>query len=128
MKQLKIQIPDWVEKERSIKVFAGNEPVAYMPNTKGPLYIKTIPCNLCGRCCIIERKESAPFKTKRMKLHGKTETVCEFLEKEKREVNGKVITVYVCTQAGPLVPWGCNTVHLRNAHKKCTIKWKEVKK
>lgn len=49
--RIEIEIPDWVEPERVIRIFAGMDLVASkLPNEKWK--VKVEPCNMCGECCI----------------------------------------------------------------------------
>jgi hypothetical protein len=133
---LTVELPDWT-KDRNIMVLAGSEWILLRGPRRTDLqgdrhgeritYRKVSRCSICGRCCIITMPQAAPFGTKKMELHGKEETVCEFLEPEKRDIDGQVQQVYVCTQRGPRVPWGCLGAHARKPYPECTVEWeKEV--
>lgn len=134
METLIVEIPDWA-RDKSIKVFAGGEWILLRTspridargNRHGErvTYRKTARCSMCGRCCIIERLDSAPFGVKKMNMHGKEETVCEFLEEEQWDFNGEVRKVFVCKQRGPRVPWGCLGAHARKPYPGCTVEWTE---
>jgi len=48
--KIEIEIPEWAG-ERTIMIFAGQEPIAYKHYGK-PLKVKTVRCNRCGECCL----------------------------------------------------------------------------
>lgn len=100
-------------KERNLILFAGNEPIAIQCNNKW--YRKVSRCNMCGECC---------FNVGEDWYYGtKEDGSCNFLTKEKWEINNKVKEVFVCR--APLSPWECIIKRPgKLPYKKCTISYK----
>jgi len=48
--KIEIEIPEWAQ-ERDLYVMAGVEQLAFIPYSKGKIWIKTERCNMCGKCC-----------------------------------------------------------------------------
>lgn len=57
---MKIEIPDWVNPNDTILVFAGQELIA-IKEPKSNLKIKTVRCNKCGECCMDVPNNVTPF-------------------------------------------------------------------
>lgn len=100
-----IEVPEWA-KERTIYIMAGPEIMGVVCD--GTLWMKTVRCNLCGKCCLVD--EDFPLGVKSGDEVGWSADVfvCKFLKKEIwhfEPFNGA--TVYVCT-AGAYAPFTCN--------------------
>lgn len=109
MKQLTINLPDWVEEEhRSIYVLAGIELVAYrVPGESWK--IKIGRCNMCGKCCMNLKKHVFPL------IDGK----CVYLQKEPGNN-----PMWRCG-LGIRRPFGC-CVGVPQKVPECTEKYKEA--
>jgi len=102
-----IDLPDWINPNDTILIFAGQELVA-VKEPKGELKIKTVRCNKCGECCMDVSNEETPFG-------ADDEGKCKALKKEGNE--------WLCT-AGLFRPFMCMPDPNNVDEASCCIRYK----
>lgn len=105
---INIDLPSWVN-ERTLRVFAGIEPVAYrLPD--GKWNVKVDQCNMCGKCCMNLNKRH-PFPV----IGG------QCIHLKKRPGNNPRFECFLRIQR----PFGC-CVGIPTNIPECTVKYEEI--
>lgn len=127
--KITIRIPERA-KDRIIYILSSSELFGFF--YKGKLWIKTKSCNLCGKCCIVQKTWFLGIKKGSNVGWSTNIWICKYLEKEVWSFDEyKNQTVYICKNphpplkcvAGPIINFNNKTI----SPLECCLKFEKVK-
>lgn len=116
--KIELELPDWVDQGQAIRIFAGIELVAKKEFPDEPWKIKTVRCNMCGKCCM---NKSENWMKDTVGYDPETNYCGALIEKD--DESGK----FICN-LGSARPFSCCAYAVGiNDKDICSIRWEIVK-